>query len=256
MTNDNRSISKLSNYFSNWRELCNDKGISPVVDIAHTTKFTIGEYFHQKVYNFYRKYKDCAKMGKRSLTIRNIDPIYNYLKYESGIESVISKMAGMDFVLHPMRSEAYLYNLTPDKAVQDNIDNWHYDYMPFVFVYMIEKDDPESGKLVLNLDGKMVEVNLNVGEGIFMQGSQIKHLAKRCSQGNRTTLVLSFVPRDVTVRDNTYIKEGMCPYHQGENLHKQYIDFKNERIYRLIQMKRDIDRLINREIEDITRSRL
>lgn len=253
---NNISISKLSDYFSNWRELCNDKGISPVVDVAHTNKFTIGEHFHQKVYDFYREYKYYAKMGKRSLTIRNIDIIYNYLKYESNIETVISNIVGIDFVLHPMRSEAYLYNLTPDKAVQDNIDNWHYDYMPFVFVYMVEKDDPESGKLVLNLDGKIAEINLGVGEGIFMQGSQIKHLAKRCSQGNRTTLVLSFIPRDVTVRDNTYIKEGMCPYHKGENLHKQFVDFKNERISKLIQMKRDIDRLINREINDVSRSRL
>ena len=226
-------IYKLSNYFSNWNKIKNDNGISPSLDLAHTDKFQINDNFYQTMFEFYQKYKNTAQYGQRSLTIRNIEEIEHYLRHVSNIEEFISNKVGEEFILHPMKSELYLYNLTPPLKVQKNIDNWHYDYMPFVLVYMIEKSHQSSGNLILDINGDFKKINLGVGEGIFMQGSQIKHLAKRCVEGNRTTLVLSFIPKNILIPDNTYITRNMEPYHKNENLSSQYREYKLKRIEKL-----------------------
>jgi len=247
-------MNKLSDFFDNWEELTNDKGRKPAMDFACTSVFRMDNDFHRNAYRFYDMYKDRAQMGKRSLTIRNIDEIRKYFVEESGVADVISRKVGVNFVLHPMKSETFLYNLTPDVKVQKNIDNWHYDYMPFVFVYMVEKDDNGSGKLILDLGKEKKEINLSVGEGIFMQGSMIRHLAQRCESGRRTTLVLSFLAKDVTVVDNTHVTKDMCPYHKGENLHEQYLEYKRERVDRLSKMKNNLMETIQRERSDIFKS--
>jgi hypothetical protein len=128
--------------------------------------------------------------------------------------------------------------------------------MPFVFVYMVEKDDPDSGRLILDFNKEFKEVNLDVGEGIFMQGSQIKHIAKRCKIGNRTTLVLSFLPKDNLIRDGTYVTSDMEPYHKNERLHEQYLVYKYERLRSLEKMRKKVLDAIKNEKNDIHRSRL
>ena len=244
---DKIQLHTLSSYYGKgWKDLINDKDKKPSIDFAHSDKFEVNEEFYNKSKYLYEKYKHTAQMGKRSFTIRNIEEIYEYFKYESGIEKYLSEITGIDLLLHPMYSEACMYNLTPDITKQENIDNWHYDYVPFVFVYVIEKSDNESGQLVINTNEELQYINLNIGEGIFMQGSQIKHLASRCKTGERTTLVLSFIHKDITIVDNTYITKETNPYHFNENLYYQYIKYKEDRIYKLMlslsREKKDLDR--------------
>ena len=196
-------------------------------------------------------------MGKRSLTIRNIPEIDKYIRCTSAITYNINmkiKELGLKFKLHPMKSEAYMYNLTPDINIQKNIDNWHYDYMPFVFVYMIKKGNTSEGNLILKLNGEKKKINLEEGEGIFMQGSQIEHMAERCRDGERVTLVLSFIPDDITIKDNTYVTNDMNPYHPNESLHKQYLEYKNRRVIQLLKYKKQIARALRNEWNDIQRS--
>jgi len=249
---------RLSDYYGNkWKKHTNTRGLSPSVDFAHTRKFKINTDFHRNIKDLYEQYKDTAIMGKRSLTIRNIPDINNYLRYKSNITNYInSEVADLDvpFILHPMISDAYMFNLTPEKQVQKNIDNWHYDYMPFVFVYMVKKTDINSGRLILKLNDEKKTINLQEGEGIFMQGSQIEHLAQRCENGDRVTLVLSFIPKDIMIRDNTYIIKGMQPYHPNENLHEQYLEYKNKRIIELIKKQKKITRALLNEWNDIAKS--
>lgn len=111
------NIYKLSEYNKEWFHLENDKGIKPSIDFGFTDKFKINIDFYNTIYSFYLKYKNSAKMGKRSLTIQNINEIYNYLK-NSGIENIISKISGIKFILHPLKSDSYMYNLTPPLSVQ------------------------------------------------------------------------------------------------------------------------------------------
>ena len=112
----------------------------------------------------------------------------------------------------------------------------------------------ESGRLILKLNDEKKVVHLQEGEGIFMQGSQIEYLAQRCENGDRVTLVLSFIPKDIMVHDNTYIIKGMCPYHPDENLHEQYLEYKNKRIIELTKKQKQITKALRNEWDDIARS--
>jgi len=250
-------MKRLSDYYGDeWKELINSNNLTPIIDFAHTSKFRINTVFHTAINNYYDVNKNDAKMGKRSLTIRNVPSIYKYLKYRSAIEYYINKQVyelGIEFELHPMKSESYMYNLTPDISLQKNVDNWHYDYMPFVFVYMVKKSGT-GGKLILELNNNYKEITLEEGEGIFMQGSQIKHIAERCNDGERVTLVLSFIAKNVLIPDNTHVTAGMEPYHKNEHLHDQFLEYKQDRLHKLMEMQKTIKASILRENEDIMRS--
>ena len=89
-----------------------------------------------------------------------------------------------------------------------------------------------------------------------MQGSQIKHIAKRCKKGNRTTLVLSFIPEDITIKVGTYIKQDMEPYHKNEKLYEQYLLYKYNRLYNLTKLRAKVLESIKNEKNDIIRSKL
>jgi hypothetical protein len=251
---------RLSDYYGEgWQTIQNSRGLSPSIDFAHTSKFKINKCFQKNIQHLFEKYKHTAIMGERSLTIRNIPEINNYIRYVSAITYNINmKVAelGVKFKLHPMLSEAYMYNMTPDMNIQKNIDNWHYDYMPFVFVYMVKKNSNSNsgGRLILNINGNKKCISLEEGEGIFMQGSQIEHIAERCEGGDRVTLVLSFIPEDITIRDNTYVTKDMSPYHPNESLHAQYLKYKNERILQLKKEKEKLMIAIENEWADIGRS--
>ena len=247
----------LSKYYGDkWKSIKNSRGLSPVIDFSHTSKFRINKHFESNIRYLYETYKHTAVMGERSLTIRNIPEINNYIRYVSSIAYNINKKVeelGIVFKLHPMLSEAYMYNLTPEMKIQRNIDNWHYDYMPFVFVYMVKKGSSNGGRLILKLNEERKVIELDEGEGIFMQGSQIEHMAERCVDGDRVTLVLSFIPEDITIKDNTYITSDTNPYHPNENLKEQYIKYKRERIISLMEQRDKIREAIDNELEDINR---
>lgn len=89
------------------------------------------------------------------------------------------------------------------------VDDWHYDYVPFVAVLMVsDTTGMEGGETaVMKKDGSTAVVpGPAMGRVVLLQGSRIKHAALRarnCSE--RIAMVTSLRPRDPFVHDCTHL---------------------------------------------------
>lgn len=109
------------------------------------------------------------------------------------------------------------------------VDDWHYDYVPYVAVLMVSDTTGMDGgeTAVMRKDGTTTVVpGPGMGKVVLLQGSQIKHAALRarnCSE--RIAMVTSLRPRDPFVRDTTRLNEAWKVSDMKE-LGRQWLDYR------------------------------
>jgi len=143
----------------------------------------------------------------------------NDLAHSPSILSLASQLAGCELIYHPMKIQQLHmnFNATKEELKQKSVDQWHVDTTPFVLVlFLTDPNEYEGGKLQYFTGTKEEGIEhmksktklnpariCNVGEqkqgyGVFMQGSRIfHHVSPVTNNGNRTTLVFSFQPKNV-----------------------------------------------------------
>ena len=224
----------LSAHNPNWRTTVNGFGDFPEWDFAMCRPFEVlGEddlaYFREVIEAKQHK----AFVSKRSITLRG-DPELCGLTGTPALESVVSKIAGVKLRAHPVVIEHAHVNFQHVSGQKDafaadrtSVDDWHYDYVPFVFIMMISKSaDTEGGRLLTDYD----PVDLRPGEGVLMQGSHVRHCAQKATSGNRITMVVSFVMDSPELKDTTRILAGQPPFSPDEPIEALALRHRYDRL--------------------------
>lgn len=132
---------------------------------------------------------------------------------------------------------------TPPSIYDDRpVDDWHYDYVPFVAVLMVSDTTGMNGgeTAVMNKDGtRTVVPGPGMGKVVLMQGSRIKHAALRarnCSE--RIAMVTSLRPRDPFVEDMTHLKNiGLTS--DWKVLGQQWLEYRLKNIEERCRIQRE-----------------
>ena len=231
---DNIESIPLSARNPDWRTTANDSGDFPEWDFAMCRPFQV---LDEDDLAYFRKIieakKDQAFVSKRSITLRG-EPELCRLTGTPALESVVSKIAGVKLKAHPIVIERAHVNFQNVSGKQDafasdrkGVDDWHYDYMPFVFIIMIHKSaDAEGGRLHTDYD----TVSLRPGEGVLLQGSHVKHFAEKATSGNRITMVVSFMMDTLELKDTTRILAGQPPFSPDEPIEALALKHRYDRL--------------------------
>ncbi|MBU2705365.1 hypothetical protein KCM76_05210 [Zooshikella marina] len=229
-------LKRLSDINPHWRITPNLNSVCPEIDFACCEPFKV--ISDKKLVNFVgivNKNKPKAVQYSRSYTIRGISEIDEILSY-SNLELELSKIAGVELKMHPIHLEHSHVNLQSD-GEECAVDNWHFDYVPFVFVILLEKSGKKSGVNSGRLCTKgFGDFTLKPGEGILLQGSHVLHKAEICAGGSRTSLVVSLVPKNIEWADCTMIYK----YRPTYNEEAIFYDFINYRLINIGEMVRNI----------------
>lgn len=226
-----------------WRATPNGYGDFPEWDFALCRPFRILDqddltYLREMIEAKQHK----AFTNKRAITLRG-DPDLCRLTGTPALEAVVSSIAGTALKAHPIiieRAHVNFQRIAAQKdafaAIRKQVDDWHYDYMPYVLVIMISKSaDTTGGRLITDHSA----MDLDPGEGILMQGSHVKHMAEKAASGNRITLVVSFMMDTPELKDTTRILAGQPPFSPDEPIEALALQHRYHRLRR--QCRRLLD---------------
>lgn len=133
----------------------------------------------------------------------------------------------------------------PGEDLKGLVSSWHNDSYPWVCVLMLS--DPvgmKGGETALRTgDGSIVKWPMpGMGYAVMMQGGFINHAALRClGKGERITFVVSFRPKDPTLRDTSTLRT-VKPISNLDVLFKQWATYRADVLsQRAAILKKEID---------------
>ncbi|MGI0117578.1 hypothetical protein [Zooshikella sp. RANM57] len=226
----------LSDINLQWRLTPNFNNICPEINFACSEPFQVlSEKELTKFIDIINKNQSKAVQYSRSYTIRGIPEIDDILGL-SDLEVILSEIVGTELKMHPIKVEHSHINLQA-KNEESAVDDWHLDYVPFVFVILLEKSGKESGVNSGRLCTKdFGDFSMKPGEGILLQGSHVLHKAEICEGGSRTSLVISLVPRNIKLYDCTMVYKHKPTY----NEQSIFYDFISYRLANIVEMGNNI----------------
>ncbi|MBU2711584.1 hypothetical protein [Zooshikella harenae] len=216
----------LSDTNPQWWLTPNLNNVCPEINFACCEPFqVISEKELTKFIDIINKNKSKAVQYSRSFTIRGIPEIDEILGC-SNLEMILSKIVGIELKMHPIKVEHSHVNLQA-KNEESAVDDWHLDYVPFVFVILLEKSGKEtvgvnSGRLCTKDFG---DFSMKPGEGILLQGSHVLHKAEMCEEGSRTSLVISLVPKNIELYDCTMVYKHR-PTYDEQSIFYDFISYR------------------------------
>lgn len=241
---------KLSDRDTQWATKMNGRGDTPEIDFACSTPFNaIDETGISELLDLIGQHRDRIYRNARSVTLRGIEPLQRLLA-TAELEDLASRTVGVPIQAHPMKLEHAHINLQdPDRDV---VDDWHFDYVPFVFVLRLAGTDHKSGRLQTDGFG---DHSLAPGQGLLLQGSHVRHRAESARTGDRITAVVSLAPASFDHLDTTFVHRGKLPFSPDEPLYDQFGDYRRSNIAeieaRLANLQNDSSRpLLERRLED------
>ena len=229
-----QDIKRLSELDPNWRSKKNVFGDLPQIDYACCRPFKcLDKDSIEAIKSVINSYRHEAYSNKRAITLRGIPKLQSWFS-SSELEKVVSNLVGVDLIASPLTLEHAHVNL--QTASEDHfadtrvaVDDWHYDYVPFVFITMISKSENGQGGRLCTEFG---DFDLKEGESILVQGSHVKHMAEKANDGNRITLITSFSPKSLDFTDMTQVFPHELPYAPSESLYDQALALRFSRLAR------------------------
>lgn len=227
------AISRFSDLKPGWEKAANDFGDLPEIDFACCQPFRcLDQESLEAVKEVIEESRHLAYSNPRAVTLRGLPQLQKWFSCAE-LEKVVSEIAGVELTAHLALEYAHVnFQAVPKEGEEDTrvaVDDWHHDYVPFVFISMISKTPgAEGGKLCTDFG----DFALEAGESILVQGSHVKHMAEKAMDGNRITLIVSFAPKSLDYRDTTRILPGQLPYSPLEPLGEQAVQHRFSRLSR------------------------
>jgi len=224
---------QLSEKNPEWEKTANDFGDFPEIDFACCKPFRcLDQESIEAVKEVIEENRHLAYSNARALTIRGLPQLQKWFGCEE-LEKVVSEIAGVELIAHLELEYAHVnLQAVPKEGEEDTrvaVDDWHVDYVPFVFISMISKTPGnEGGKLCTDFG----DFSLEAGESVLVQGSHVKHMAEKATDGNRVTLIVSFAPKSLDYSDITRVLPGELPYSPLEPLAEQAVQHRFSRLSR------------------------
>jgi hypothetical protein len=224
---------RLSDKNSDWQNTVNDLGDLPEIDFACCKPFhCLDQESIAAVKEVIEEHRHLAYSNSRALTLRGVPQLQKWFGCAE-LEKVVSEIAGVELIAHLEQDYAHVnLQAVPKEGEEDSrvaVDDWHVDYVPFVFVFMISKTPgADGGKLCTDFG----DFSLQAGESILVQGSHVKHMAEKAQDGNRITLIVSFAPKSLDYRDTTKVIPDHLPYSPLEPLGEQAAQHRFSRLSR------------------------
>jgi len=216
-----------------WEKAENNFGDLPEIDYACCNPFQcLDQESLEAVKEVIEENRHLAYSNPRAVTLRGVPQLQKWFGCAE-LEKVVSEIAGVELVAHLELDHAHVnFQAAPKDGEEDTrvaVDDWHHDYVPFVFISMISKTPgAEGGRLCTDFG----DFTLEEGESILVQGSHVKHMAEKANDGNRITLIVSFAPKSLDYRDTTRIFPGQLPYSPTEALGEQAVQHRFSRLSR------------------------
>ena len=222
------AVHRLSQLSDDWRAQPNLHGDHPEIDFGCCEPFRcLSDEDLARVRVLVEEHRHKALTTSRSTSLRGVEAL-NALFGTAALEKIVSDIVGADLCAHPMKIEHAHVNLQTKSATDAAVDDWHQDYVPFVFIFMISRDASDNtGALRTRGFGDHI---LSEGEAIIVQGSHVEHRADACSSGERITVVTSLAPRTIDYRDMTRVKRGAVVYSEDDRLPEQAAKYRWARI--------------------------
>lgn len=226
-------VSRFSDLKPEWKTITNSFGDLPEIDYACCEPFhCLDQDSLKAVKKVVEENRHLAYANERAITLRGVQQLQKWFGCED-LERVVSEIAGVELIAHLEQDYAHVnLQAAPKDGEEDTrtaVDDWHYDYVPFVFITMISKTPgAEGGKLCTDFG----DFALEEGESILVQGSHVKHMAEKANDGNRITLIVSFAPKSLDYRDTTRIFPNNLPYSPTEPLGEQAMQHRFSRLSR------------------------
>ena len=133
-------------------------------------------------------------------------------RLSDNLEAMASRLVGGGVQMRVSNSIVDKAHLNVERHVQTKpVDNWHQDSTPFVLVSILTDHTSDSGgHLMVRHGGDEHRYKLRVpGQAVFMQGSQVWHMAQQSEVGKRLTLVTYFYVEDAMVYDSTSLRAAL-----------------------------------------------
>lgn len=226
-------VSRFSDLKPGWESMENAFGDLPEIDYACCQPFhCLDQESLKAVKEVIEENRHLAYANERAVTLRGVPQLQKWFGCED-LERVVSEIAGVELIAHLELDYAHVnFQAVPEEGEEDTrtaVDDWHHDYVPFVFISMISKTPgAEGGKLCTDFG----DFALEEGESILVQGSHVKHMAEKANDGNRITLIVSFAPKSLDYRDTTRIFPNHLPYSPTEPLGDQALQHRFSRLSR------------------------
>jgi|GEM_PF-2959074 len=227
------AVSRFSDLKPGWEKVENSFGDLPEIDYAFCQPFRcLDQESLEAVKEVIEESRHLAYSNPRAVTLRGLPQLQKWFSCAE-LEKVVSEIAGVELTAHLALEYAHVnFQAVSDDGEEDTrvaVDDWHYDYVPFVFISMISKTPgAEGGKLCTDFG----DFALEAGESVLVQGSHVKHMAEKAKDGNRITLIVSFAPKSLDYRDTTRVLPGQLPYSPLEPLGEQAIQHRFSRLSR------------------------
>lgn len=217
-TGDGVPVLRLSDFLGEgWRSKKNSYGEPAMVDFAMSAPFQLysedtakmlrktGERYFNSEHEYSTK--------RTSGCIRGAPDLVSYVDHMTDqLEAMASRIVGGGLRLRVLKAATDMAHLNIQRTVQQRpVDNWHQDSAPFVVVTVLTNhtEDPGGELLVRKKDenDSVHRCKLSIpGQAIFMQGSQIWHMAQQSELGKRMTLVTCFYVEDAMVYDSSSLR--------------------------------------------------
>ncbi|WP_461535625.1 hypothetical protein [Spongorhabdus nitratireducens] len=225
-------VARLSDFNPDWQHTPNPYGDLPDIDYAYCEPFPLlaktSCYAVEQVIHIYQHQRFTSG---RAITLRGTPQIKEWFAC-SELRQIVSELAGVPLKAHTMPIEQAHINLQIEADRKEHhhrevIDNWHYDYVPFVLICMISRHSEARGGKICTSSR---EFELQPGEAVLMQGSHVRHMAEKSSDNHRVTLVVSFVPDSIDHVDMTRVDRNHLPYGNHEPLFEMAVQSRFDRI--------------------------
>jgi len=227
------AVSRFSDLKSGWEKAANSFGDLPEIDYALCQPFRcLDQESLEAVKEVIEESRHLAYSNPRAVTLRGLPQLQKWFSCAE-LEKVVSEIAGVELTAHLELEYAHVnFQAISEDGEEDTrvaVDDWHYDDVPFVFIFMISKTPGAEGGKLCTYFG---DFSLEAGESILVQGSHVKHMAEKAKDGNRITLIVSFAPKSLDYRDTTRIPSSQLPYSPLEPLGEQAVQHRFSRLSR------------------------
>ncbi|MGY0218161.1 hypothetical protein ACWJJH_12390 [Endozoicomonadaceae bacterium StTr2] len=225
-------VARLSDFNPDWQHISNPYGDLPDIDYAYCEPFSLlPRGSCQAIEQVIHFYQHLRFISDRAITLRGTPQLKEWFSCRE-LKHIVSGLAGVPLKAHTIPIEQAHINLQLEDDSRENhyrnaVDNWHFDYVPFVLICMISRHTEAPGGRICTSSR---EFELDPGEAILMQGSHVRHMAEKSSDNHRVTLVVSFVPDSIDHVDMTRVDRHHLPYGNHEPLFEMAVQSRFDRI--------------------------
>jgi hypothetical protein len=179
--------------------------------------------------------KDCLEILKKIIenekkNVQSNDRISNFIRgigysstfvrelcYHPKVLEYLKNLTELDLEPHYLLSNIAHINIgLPNNK---DVDKWHFDSVSYVLIIILsEPEEFKGGILEYKKDDQIHQVKFKkAGEAFFMRGSKIEHHVTPVLEGNRMTLINSYMDSNET-QDDTRIET----FEKEKNFREEY----------------------------------